>query len=65
MPFDKKKYDAEYKKINYIKPTVRFKPDLYQEIANYCEWNMMSINEFINSAAAYIIKENIDIKGYK
>lgn len=60
-----KEYLKNYLKENYIKPTVRFKPDLYRKIEDYCQWHGLKINEFFNNAAKYIIDEEIDLNRYK
>ena len=65
MAFDKKSYDKEYCKNNYKKCTTKTKLDLYRKIDEYCKYNGMSINEFFNSAAKYILNEKIDLQGYK
>lgn len=65
MSFDKKTYDNEYKKKNYIKPTLRFKPDFWLKIDEYCKYNGMTYNDFFNNAVKYILDEKIDLKSYK
>ena len=65
MNENKKRYNKEYDKNNYKQKTIRYKLDLYRKIEDYCTFNGMSINEFTNSAAKYIIDEKVDVKGYK
>lgn len=63
--FDKIKYNNNYNKNNYIKPTIRFKPDNYRKIEEFCANNGFSFNDFINRAALYIIDHEIDINAEK
>lgn len=65
MNENKKRYNKEYDKNNYKQKTIRYKLDLYRKIEDYCTFNGMSINEFANCAAKYIIDEKVDVKGYK
>ena len=65
MSFNKKEYDNEYKKKNYIQKNVRLKPDFWLKIEDYLNYNGIGINEFFNSAAKYILDEKIDLNGYK
>ena len=65
LSFNQKEYIKQYEKNNYKKSTIRTKLDLYRRIDDYCQFNGLSISEFFNNAAKYIIDEKIDIKGYK
>lgn len=65
MSFNKKEYDNEYKKKNYIQKNVRLKPDFWLKIDDYCKYNNIGINEFFNLSAKYILDEKIDLNGYK
>lgn len=60
-----KEYLKKYLKENYVKPTIRFKPDFYRKIEEYCQWHGLKINEFFSLAAKFIIDEKIDLNGYK
>lgn len=65
MAFNQKEYIKEYCKNNYHKPTIRIKNDFWLKIDDYCKYNGMTVNDFFNSAAKYIIDEKIDLNSYK
>lgn len=65
MSFNEKEYKKNFEKQNYIKPTIRLKPDFYRKIEEYCQWNNLKISEFFNLSAKYILNEKIDLNGYK
>lgn len=63
--FNKVKYDNEYIKNNYKRMNLLFKPEIAQEIEDYCTSRNISKSQFIAKAALYYINNEIDIEGLK
>ena len=63
--FDKVKYDNEYIKNNYKRINLLLKPEIAEEIADYCNSKGISKSQFLAKAALYYIENEIDIEGLK
>lgn len=65
--FDKNKYDSEYKKENYTKPSIYFQKDEFINIKNYCKDFDISVSQFVQLCCKYCI-DNVhidELKRYK
>lgn len=65
--FDKTKYDNEYNKTHYKKPSIYFKIEDYNNIAMYCKDFNLPFGEYVKMCVNYCV-ENVhidELKQYK
>lgn len=59
--FNQEVYKNAYNKKNYSNVGLRIRPEKAQKIADFCEKNGYSKNDFFVRAALYIIDNNINL----